>query len=113
MRASDFFSQGLRQHVFVEREVSDEPFEPAIFFFHLSEAPQLAHAEMGKILFPGVGRGGTHSELSAEVTDRGAGFNLPDRVDNLFFRGFDRFMGPLLSCETTEAAIVFGRDISS
>ena len=37
-RASDFCSQGLRQPVRVEREVGDEPFQPAVFFFHLPES---------------------------------------------------------------------------
>lgn len=67
----------------VEREVSDEPFEPAIFFFHLSEAPQIAHAEVGILLFPGVERGVTHSELPAEVADGGARFGLTDCVHDL------------------------------
>src|SRR2546425_1333060 len=84
VRALGFFSQGLRQHMLVEREVSDEPFEPAIFFLHLPEAPQLAHAEVRVLLLPGVEGGVTHPELSAEVADRGAAFSLADRVDNLF-----------------------------
>ena len=68
----------------VEREVSDEPFEPAIFFFHLPEAPQLAHAEVRVLLLPGLERGVTHPELPTEVADRDAAFSLADRVDNLF-----------------------------
>ena len=32
-----FFSQGLRQHVFVEREVRHQPFESGIFLFHLAQ----------------------------------------------------------------------------
>ena len=74
MRALDFFSQGLRQHVLVEREVGDEPFQSAVFFLQLPEAPQLAHAQVRVLLLPGVERGVTHPELPAEVADRGAGF---------------------------------------
>ena len=70
----------------VEREVRDESFEPAIFFFHLSEAPQLAHAEVRVLFLPGVESGVTHPELSAEAADRGAAFSLADRIDDLFFR---------------------------
>ena len=33
----------------VEREISDQPFQPAIFFFYLSEAPQLARARLGDV----------------------------------------------------------------
>jgi hypothetical protein len=72
----------------IEREVSDEPFEPTLFFFHLSEAPQLAHAEVRVLLLPGVEGGVTHPELSAEVADRGAAFRLADGIDDLLFREF-------------------------
>ena len=49
--AVGFFSQGLRQHVLVEREIGHEPFEPAIFFFYLPEAPQLAYARCTYFFF--------------------------------------------------------------
>ncbi len=70
----------------VEREVRDEPFEPAIFFFHLPEPPQLAHAEVRVLLLPGVEGRVTHPELPAEVADRGAAFGLADGIDDLLFR---------------------------
>ncbi len=54
----------------VEREVGDEPFQPVVFFLQLPEAPQLAHAQMRVLLFPGVEGGVTHPELPAEVADR-------------------------------------------
>lgn len=76
VRALDFFSQGLRQHVFIEREVGDEPFQSTVFLFHLPEPAQFAHAQMGGLLLPGVEGGVTHPELLAEVADRGAGIDL-------------------------------------
>jgi len=72
----------------VKREVSDQPFQPAIFFFHLPETPQLAHAEVRVLLLPGVEGGVTHPELSGEVADRGAAFSLADGIDDLLFREF-------------------------
>jgi hypothetical protein len=70
----------------VKREVRHQPFQPAIFFLHLPEAPQLAHAEVRILLLPGVEGGVTHSELSAEVADRGAAFSLANGIDDLLFR---------------------------
>ena len=85
MRALDFFSQGLRQHVLVEREVGHEPFQPAVFFFHLPEPAQFAHAQVRVLLFPGVEGGVTDAELPAEVADGGASFGLADGIDDLLF----------------------------
>ena len=82
----DLCSQGLRPHRLVERAVRAELFELAICFFHLSEAPQLAPAEVRVCLLPGVDGGGTPPERSAEVADRGAAFSLPDGLDDLLFR---------------------------
>jgi len=84
-RALDFFSQGLRRHVLVEREVGDEPFQATLFLLQLTEAPQFTHAEMGVLLFPGAEGGVTAPELPAEVADRGAASGLADRVHDLFF----------------------------
>ena len=70
----------------VEREVRHQPFQPAVFFFHLSEAPQLAHAEVRVLFLPGLEGGVTHPELSAEVADRGAALSLADRIHDLLFR---------------------------
>ena len=47
----------------IEREIGDEPFQSAIFFFELAEPPQFAHHQMGVLLLPGVERGVTHPEL--------------------------------------------------
>ena len=68
-----------------EREVGDEPFEPAVFQFYLTQPPQFAHAEMGVLLFSGVAGGLNHPELPAQIADRGAGLGLPDGVDDLLF----------------------------
>src|SRR6059036_2133147 len=89
-RASDCFSQRLRQHVLVEREVSDEPFQSTVFF-ELPEPAQFTHAQVRVLLLPGLERGIIDSRLSAAVADRGAGFGLSDRVHDLIFRE----LGPL------------------
>ncbi len=70
----------------VEREVGDEPFQPAVFFFELTESAQLAHAQVGLLLSPGIKGGVADAELAAEIPDRGAGLGLVNRVDDLFFR---------------------------
>jgi hypothetical protein len=70
-RASDFFSQGLRQHVLIEREVGDEPLQSTVFLFHLSEPPQFTHALMGVLLFPGVEGLLGDPELATEVAATG------------------------------------------
>ena len=84
-RALDFFSEGLRQHVLVEREVRHQPFESGIFLFHLAQPAEFAHAQMRILLFPGVERGRTDPELSAEIADRGPTLGLPDGIDDLLF----------------------------
>ena len=104
VRALDCFSQSLRQHVLIEREIGDEPFQSTVFFFQLPEPPQFAHPQMGVLLLPGVERGVTHPELPAEVAD-----GVPASACRIAYticssENFDRFMGPLLSCETAEAA---------
>ena len=90
----------------VERAVGDEPFQSAVFFLQLPESTQLTHAQMGVYFLSGIEGGATHSELSAEVADWSAGFGLRIAYTICFSENFDRFIGPLLSCETTEAAIV-------
>jgi len=52
-RALDFFAQSLRQHVFIEREIGHEPFQPAVLLFHLPQSAEFAHAQM-RVLFPQV-----------------------------------------------------------
>jgi len=69
----------------VEREVSDQPVQSAVFFLQLQEAPQLVHVQMRILLLLGGERSVTHSELPAEVADRGAGFSLSDGIHDLFF----------------------------
>jgi len=85
VRTLDFFSQGLRQPVLVEREIGDQPFQPTVFFFQLSELAQFTHAQV-RVLFPGVECGVTRSELLAEVANRCAAFCLSDRVHDLSSR---------------------------
>ena len=50
-RASGVFSQRLRQHVLVEREIGDEPFEPMVFLLELPESSQLAHPQVAYFFF--------------------------------------------------------------
>ena len=69
----------------VEREVRDEPFEPAIFFLHLPEPPQFAHAQMGVFSLPGIEGGVTDPELPAEVANRGPTLGLLDGIGDLLF----------------------------
>jgi hypothetical protein len=57
----------LRQHVLVKREVGDEPFQPAVFFFQLPEPPQFDHPQVGVLFLPRIERGVTDSQLSAKV----------------------------------------------
>ena len=86
MRALDFFSECLRQHVLVEREIGHQPLQSAVFFLQLPEPPQLAHAQVGVFLLPGVEGGITDPELSAEVADGGPAFGLTDGLDDLLLR---------------------------
>ena len=85
MRALELFSQGLRQHVFVEREIAHEPFQPTVLFFHLLQPAEFAHAQMRVLLFPGVEGGLADAELPAEVANRGPTLGLPDGIDDLLF----------------------------
>jgi hypothetical protein len=50
--ASDFFSQGLGEDVFVERQVGDQAFQPGILVLERPQLPQLADAQMGVFLLP-------------------------------------------------------------
>ena len=84
-RASNFFSQGLRQHVLIEREIRDQPFESGIFFFHLAQPAEFAHAQMRVFLFPGLECGLTDAQLPREIADRSSTLGLPDGIDNLLF----------------------------
>jgi hypothetical protein len=120
VRALDFFSQSLRQHLLVEREVGDEPFQPAVFFLQLPETSQLAHTQMRVLLFPRVEGGVTHPELPVKVADRGPASTCRIADTICSSENFDRFIGPLLSCETAEAAsllqfkaaVVFREDVT-
>lgn len=70
----------------VEREIRHQSFESDIFLFHLPQPAELAHAQTGIRLLPGVEGGLTHPELPAEIADGGAAFRLPNRRYNLFLR---------------------------
>jgi hypothetical protein len=55
-RASGFVSQGVRQHMLVEQEFRNQPFQPAVLFFQLSAATELARAEMDVFLLRRIER---------------------------------------------------------
>src|SRR5215831_14768036 len=84
-RASGVFSQRLRQHVFVEREVGDQTLQSGVFVLELPQAAELAHAQMRVLLLPGVERGLADPQLPAHVADRGAALGLAQRVGDLLF----------------------------
>ncbi len=88
-RALDFFSQGLRQHVLVEREIGHQPFQPG--------CSPLPPAATGGVHSRRDGRTSssrhrtwrsTDAELPAEVADRGPAFGLADGIDDLLFGEF-------------------------
>ncbi len=84
-RASDFFSKGLRQHMFVEREVGHQPFESGVLLFHLPQSAEFAHAQMPILLLPGIEGGLADTQLLAEITNRGATLSLSDGIHDLLF----------------------------
>ena len=53
----------------VEREVGDQPFQPAILFLKLPESAQLAHTEVDILFLPGIERLLGNPELPAQVTE--------------------------------------------
>jgi hypothetical protein len=91
--------------VLVEGEIGHQPFEPGVLLFHLPQSTQFAHAEVGVLLFPGVEGLLSDAELPTDIPDGGATLGLPDGIDDLLFGEFDRFIDPLLSSRTAEAAI--------
>ena len=88
MRASDFFSEGLGQHVLVEREVGDQALQPGVFVLELPQAAELAHAQVRVLLLPRVERGLADAQLAADVTDRGAGLDLAEGIGDLLLGEF-------------------------
>ena len=83
--ALDFFSQCLRQHVLVEREIRHEPFQPAVLLFHLQQSPQFAHVEMRAFLLPGIKRLLGNPELMTDIANAGTRLGLTEGIDDLFF----------------------------
>ena len=81
-------------------------FNRLFFFFQLPAPAQLAHAQMGILVFPGVKGSVAHPELPAEITDRVpvSACRIAETMSSS--ENFDRFIGPLLSSRTTEAGIV-------
>ena len=96
----------------VERAVSDQPFQSAVFFLQLAEPTQVTHAQMRILLLPGVERDVTHPGVPASACRMA--------YTTCSSENFDRFMGPLFSCETVKAvmllsfqpAVVFRGDVT-
>jgi len=92
--------------VLVEREIGHKPFQATGFFLQLTEASELAHAQIGVLLFPGVDGGVTHPEPPARspIGVPLSAWRIADTICSS--EHVDRFIGPLLSHGTAEAAIV-------
>jgi hypothetical protein len=69
--------------VLVQREIRHEALQPIVFVLELSEPAQLADAQVGVLLLPGVERGFADAQLPADVADRRAGLDLPKRLRDL------------------------------
>jgi hypothetical protein len=81
----------------VEREIRHEPFQSAVFLFHLPQPAEFAHAEVRIRLLPGADGGVTHPSCRQRSPTR-----VPDSAWQIAYticssENFDRFMGPLLS----------------
>src|SRR5215467_16359628 len=87
-RASGVFSQRLRQHVLIEREIGDQALQPRVFVLQLTEPAELAHPQVRVLLLPCVKRRLAHAELPADVPDRGAALDLAQRVGDLLLGEF-------------------------
>ena len=103
MRASDFFSQRLRQHVLVERQIRHKAFQPGILVLDLPQPAQFAHAQVRVLLFPDVEGGLADAELPADIAERGPALGLADGVGDLLLGESDLFIGPLLSSRTVRS----------
>lgn len=103
----------------VDREVSDQPFQPTVFCFQLSEPTQFTHVQVRVLHPPGIEGDVAHPDLPAEVAD-----GVPVLACRIAYtvctvENFDRGIGPLLSYKTAEAdislwlppAIVFCGDV--
>src|SRR5215470_16553365 len=87
-RASGVFSQRLRQHVLVEREIGHQALQPSVFVLELPQAAELAHAQVRVLLLPAVEGGLTDPQLPADVPDRGTALGLAQSVGHLLFGEF-------------------------
>ncbi len=106
VRALDYFSQRLRQHVFVEREIGDQPFQPVVFFFELSEPAQFAHTEVRVLFLPHIEGRFTDAQLSADIADRRPASPCRRAYAICSSENLVCFIGPLLSRGTAEAVIL-------
>jgi hypothetical protein len=92
--------------VLVEGEVRHEPFESGIFFFHLSQPPEFAHAQMRILLFSGVEGEFTDADLSPEIANRGSLSVCRMAYTICFSENHNRFIALPLSSSTAEAVVV-------
>jgi hypothetical protein len=89
--------------VFVERQVRDQSFEPAVLVLERSQPTQLAHAEMCVLLLPDVEGRFADAQLPADIGRGRTSHDLAKGVRDLLFPELDFFIGPILSSRTAEA----------
>jgi hypothetical protein len=82
-QASDCFSERLREHVLIEREIRDQSLQPSVLLFELPSASQLAHTQMGIFLLPRIECRFSHTLLPTDVSHRRTTLRLAERVDHL------------------------------
>lgn len=80
------FSEGFAQHVFVQREIGHQAFQPPILVLQLPHTAEFAHPQMREFLLPLVERRLADPQLPADVGGRAAALRLPQRVGDLFLR---------------------------
>jgi hypothetical protein len=90
----------------IEREVSDQPFQPTVFFLRLPQAPRLARAQMGLFIHPGVEGRVTHPKLPTEIATGMPAFAYRIAYTICSSENFDRFIGSLLSYGTPEVVML-------
>src|SRR4051812_13595703 len=83
---SPFFSEGISENGFVERQIRDRRLESPILFPQLLQLAELAHIEPRVLLLPAIERRLRHAHLPADVDDGRPALGLPQRLENLLRR---------------------------
>ena len=82
------FSEGLAQHVLVERQVGHQALQAPVLLLQLPHPAQLAHAQMRELLLPLIERRLADPQLPADIRRRRPALGLPERVGDLNRPGF-------------------------